>query len=974
MLTSLFRIIIFLSFVFPIKVWAQELVDLPKITPSYSENFQDYKSYPSMCFENAYKDRNGRLWLKTCGSASMTSSLHLFQFDGYRFQLIQGELEQLRLEHEIFGMYQERELVGLTYKKDKNQLFFYDLETNHLTFHDLNLIGFVMDLTVTEERIFLTVVNNEIISLYEWKDGKLEAQGSFSEPDLLDFETEDLNIEPFHHDENFFWAFLRYAKYILRIDKKTGKLKKFSFEDFESKNQKSAVKLPEISILTPVNFIAQGDNVYIFTQFLDGRNLFKLDVISDNFIPVDNIPANWRGEIVFQDQKGNLLFLFKSENNKYKAILQDTFGQRFDYSDFVEDIQDIRMIISSDYKQEVIICSTKGISVHEVKATEAIQHFLSGYQIRAMSELLDERILVGTQLYGQFIINRKTNEVTPLKIQECELGWTRFHLDETGNIWTLYNNDIIKYDPISNTCIKLSCQTENLRLFTFVSKNKIAIIDRFERLYIHDIVSQKTEPFLENGEVKTFAGYTHEIIYGQNDLLWVATAHGLWKINLSTSESEVFGLDPPFQDSRFLSMHEDENGRLWLGTPLHGLYIFDPITEEIQNLSSEDGLPNNTIASIVSDEEGMRWIGTYNGISLVSSEGDLITNIYPEDGLIERENNRYASLKTRDGKLFIGTINGLNYIDPIKIKEKLTRNEDLKIFLTYLSHFDAKTRTDKIQEYGLANLGTIHLPPSRRFLNLRFALSNYFKPNENQFAYMLEGEDEDWISIGNQQSLNLNNLPAGKYRLLIKGSDGLGNWTQDPLVINIQANEFFFKQAWFYLICLMAVVGVSLLWISRLRVEVKKATKTIIEDKETIERQAEELKELDKVKSQFFTNISHEFRTPLTIISGIVDQVKSKPEVWLEKGTKMIKQNTLNLLSLINQILELRQLESKALTLNLIKGDIIKYLKFFTESYYSYAENNGLHLHFVTTQPSVIMDYDPEKFFKGDVKFAIQCH
>ncbi|MEO1258933.1 MAG: tetratricopeptide repeat protein [Bacteroidota bacterium] len=131
-----------------------------------------------------------------------------------------------------------------------------------------------------------------------------------------------------------------------------------------------------------------------------------------------------------------------------------------------------------------------------------------------------------------------------------------------------------------------------------------------------------------------------------------------------------------------------------------------------------------------------------------------------------------------------------------------------------------------------------------------------------------------------------------------------------------------------------------------------------------ISKQKEKLEELDQAKSKFFTNISHEFRTPLTIISGMADNIRHKPRAWGEKGSAIIKQNTLSLLNLINQILDLRKLESRNLKLNLMQGNIIEYLDFLKNSYQSYAESEGLQLHFLRPEKQIIMDYDPDKILR----------
>lgn len=273
-------------------------------------------------------------------------------------------------------------------------------------------------------------------------------------------------------------------------------------------------------------------------------------------------------------------------------------------------------------------------------------------------------------------------------------------------------------------------------------------------------------------------------------------------------------------------------------------------------------------------------------------------------------------------------------------------------------------RRNRTHRYQLQQLHPIRLPADQRFLQVDFALSNYFKPRENQYAYRLEGLNEDWISLGKQPSLILNNLPAGDYRLLVKGGDPLGNWTQQPLVIPIHVGAFFYQQWWFYVLLFALIAGASLLWIMRLRTEVKAATSKIRQDKELIEEQAERLREMDAVKSRFFTNISHELRTPLTIIGGMVQQIRKSPSKWSDKGLRMIERNNNQLLDLVNQILDLRKLETGSLQLKLVQDDIIAYLRYLTESFQSLAEKQGIRLHFLTHEREIIMAFDQEKMLR----------
>jgi signal transduction histidine kinase/DNA-binding response OmpR family regulator/Flp pilus assembly protein TadD len=147
-------------------------------------------------------------------------------------------------------------------------------------------------------------------------------------------------------------------------------------------------------------------------------------------------------------------------------------------------------------------------------------------------------------------------------------------------------------------------------------------------------------------------------------------------------------------------------------------------------------------------------------------------------------------------------------------------------------------------------------------------------------------------------------------------------------------------------------------------VQLSKLNEEILSQKSIVENQKIKLEEMDQVKSRFFTNISHEFRTPLTIISGMAGQIMDNPPAWAKKGGQMIKQNSANLLNLVNQILDLRKLEASELKLNLVQGDVVKYLRYLSQSYETYAQSKGLHLHFLSAVEKLVMDYDPEKLLR----------
>ena len=952
--------ILFLMVSLP-RLCAQDGPDLPKYFPSYSNDFSDYRTFPSSCMEDAFWDRHGKLWLKTCG-ISVVNSLHLFQFDGYGFRLVRGAIKNLDQYHKIIGLYDDDTLIGYKRDTDDTGIFAFDFDTEQLRFYPFKPKGQIVEMTLPASgEVLIFVIDEDQWLFYTFINYEYKLLKKVNAPFPYDRRKSNKNGNFFYQQGRVLGLTAVDEAKIWFVDLASDSSKTLDLNDF----------IPGITSLAKDqqagHFRFTPETIYYVKRYLQQPNqFFEFDYTGQHLVPVQKFPVGWHVEDVFWDRKGNTLFLCRDTKNRYRAMLEDASGLQTDYSAFFADQSSrVRKIKSADFRHDLLICHEKGITYHMVKAKDAIRQHLPSESTRAMAELTDDRLLVSTQSqFRKYVIDRPSGKHSLFPVSTCELGWTRLIRDKERKIWTHARNNLVEYDPIANTCEKYPVDCRIFRLFTFIDDHQLAIVSNDNFLMTYNLKTRETIPFLENGQQVTIDGFLQEILVGKNGYLWIASSKGLRKIDLKNNQTETIGQEAPFLDHRFLCMEQDKTGRLWLGTSLGGLHIYDPVSGEVTVLNSAKGLANNSVVSIVQDDEGVRWLGTYNGISLVSPDGQLIANIYQEDGLIDKECNRYSTFKARDGKLFIGTTRGLNEIDPVKIKEKLGVSETPKIYLTSLGFHDPVSKKNKVLEFGLNKPGTIQLPASKRFLNLSFATSNHFKPQNNRYAYLLEGVNEDWKFIGNQQFLTLNNLPAGKYQLLVKATTGFNKWTPEPLVVNIYAKEFFYKKVWFYALLATVFVGIALLWIVRLRTAVKKATHQIKKDKELIEEQAEKLKELDVAKSRFFTNISHEFRTPLTIIAGMIGQIKKKPEAWLDKGVRMIEQNTENLLHLINQILDLRKLESSELQTKLVYGDIVSYLEFVSEPYQSFGHSKGIQMHFLAVQPVVMMDYDPQKMLR----------
>ena len=256
-----------------------------------------------------------------------------------------------------------------------------------------------------------------------------------------------------------------------------------------------------------------------------------------------------------------------------------------------------------------------------------------------------------------------------------------------------------------------------------------------------------------------------------------------------------------------------------------------------------------------------------------------------------------------------------------------------------------------------------------KFNALRFEYTalSYDRPAENRYRVWLEGFDSNWSDWTEETKKDYTNLPEGDYVFRVKARNVYGLESEEGH-FTFSIDPPWYRSWWAYLSYLLAVVGSIyglVRWrVYQLRQHNRQLELLVHERTEEVEAQKQQLLQLDQLKSRFFTNISHEFRTPLTIIGGMAQQIEKSPDTWLHKGVKAIKRNNANLLNLVNQILDLRKLETGTLSLHLIQGDIIQYLQFLVESFHSLAESKGVHLHFLPKPKEVIMDYDKEKILR----------
>lgn len=446
---------------------------------------------------------------------------------------------------------------------------------------------------------------------------------------------------------------------------------------------------------------------------------------------------------------------------------------------------------------------------------------------------------------------------------------------------------------------------------------------------------------------------------------WIGTEnHGIAKLNLSSKSFENFihQAENPnsISTNSIKSLHLDKNF-LWVGTNGGGLNRMVIKSDEFTILNMDSGLSNNVIYAILDDQYGNLWLSSNKGITKVDPNGKAngqfeITNYSNYDGLAT-EFNTGAYFKNTDGTLYFGSLDGFYWFNP----EDISLNEiPPKIAITELFAFDKKINLEP----------NLRLKHNQNTLTFNMASLFFSSPEKNQFKYMLENHDENWVSNGYNHQARYTNLAPGDYRFLVKASNYDGIWAEEPVAL-----DFTILSPWYYGLTAKLVYliffALLILWIYRYlkwRWQIQFSLR--MKDRET-----QTLKEIDDFKTQLFTNISHEFRTPLTLISGPIDRVMSQTENPIIKSQlNLVKTNSQRLLTLVDQLLEVTKIKTGKNLLTIRKGNLGLLLQSIVANFFYQASDKGVRL--VTNLPlmtEVWFDSDKvEKIVKNLIQNAIK--
>ncbi len=495
-------------------------------------------------------------------------------------------------------------------------------------------------------------------------------------------------------------------------------------------------------------------------------------------------------------------------------------------------------------------------------------------------------------------------------------------------------------------------------------------------IVLFDKESQTFTPPQNYGDINLPTVYITFISKMRNGNMMIGTASGVMFYDIEKQQYKYrpFGdinKPIPISNNNVNAVFEDSRGLLWIATR-EGLTMVDLFNDIIKVFNRKDDLPQDIINCILEDDDRSIWVSKSTGLSQIQVFPSRdkkgyefeVKNFTVEDGLQGKEFNVFASYKTEKGELIFGGPNGFNMFQPGNIKYN-TNLPDVEF--TDFQIFNRSIRVgEKIENRAILNKSiistdSITLTHSMNVFSIEFAALSYFISDKIEYQYMLEGFDQNWIEADeNVKKVTYTNLNAGEYIFKVKASNNDGFWNEDFSQLYIEILPPFYKTPLAYIFYLVMVITILLYY--RYTMLNKERIKFQMEQERL---QSRRHLEMDEIKLRFLTNVSHEFRTPLTLILTPLERLLRKPRPESDvKLLNIIERNAHQLLNLVNQLLDFRKLDLHGLKFNPSYGDIVTFVKDINEVFVESFHKKGIKVKFETKLTSYNFQFDHEKIQK----------
>lgn len=436
----------------------------------------------------------------------------------------------------------------------------------------------------------------------------------------------------------------------------------------------------------------------------------------------------------------------------------------------------------------------------------------------------------------------------------------------------------------------------------------------------------------------------------QDKYLWVISGKTLYKFEWRNNGICKLLKSFPMPDiGIYAQLKVGKDDKLWIST-LGGLVAFDKVKEKFNVFSTTKHI-GDPLFTIVEDKNDNLWLISSKGNYRFNKKTGQITYSFK----LDRQNNNFQGFPfdfinepLTTGEIFVPAENGFYLFHP----DSLDINDSppqLAFKNFWISNKLITPKDSTILSQSITYTNKITLKHFQNDLAIEYVGIHYKNPEKTQYAYYLENWEDDWNYVQAERIARYTNLPPGKYIFKLKAANADGIWNDKPLSLTITILPPWYWSPITQSLYTLLLIGL-IYYFYRFQLNRRLA-----------QAEATRLRELDQVKTSLYTNITHEFRTPLTIILGMADKVEQAPRQWLQEGIQMIKRNGQSLLRLVNQMLDLSKLEAGSLPVNMVQGDIVAYLRTLVEFFRSYADSKNIKLEFASEYEAFVMDYDADK-------------
>jgi ligand-binding sensor domain-containing protein/signal transduction histidine kinase/DNA-binding NarL/FixJ family response regulator len=591
-------------------------------------------------------------------------------------------------------------------------------------------------------------------------------------------------------------------------------------------------------------------------------------------------------------------------------------------------------------------------------------YFISGKAVSQIIEDENSGLWIATEDKGINYFSPNTKSFTHYTDKgENSISYNNVHSvlkDETNSIWIGTYLGGINYLKDGKFNYYRQKEVDGLRsdnVFAFCEDDERNIwIGTMAGLTVYD---PKTNIFsYAEGDLEW--AFIYDLMKDSNGNIWIASNNrGIWFKR--KGENQIVSINDIIKKSdlkpqKIIGISESSDGLIWFATDGEGVYHYNPSENALNQYTKNDGLPDNTIYAIVEDNNKDIWMSSNNGLVFFNRRDKTFKTYTTSDGLPVNQFNFKSGYKHSDGTLYFGTVNGMISFRTENITVNNTPPEVRITKLLMHNNLITPDSEEKILTQPIYNTNKIELEHDQTEIGFEFVAIDYTAPEQNKFAYKLEGYDENWMDVGNYNKAFYSRIPPGTYIFKVKACNSDGKWDENGVQLQLIVKPPFWNSLPGYLLYLTLLLIVAIIAVRRIKIRRREKEELIQAKLEKIQNE-----KLNELKLEFYTQVSHELRTPLSLI---LDPIRN----WLDQPSsssadslmRLVLKNANRLQLMVNQLLDFRKTEENHFKINIIKGDLSGFTENIFSRFIEQAHEKGIGYTFSSIDFNTDVYYDPK--------------